>query len=151
MIVHDCIQGTTEWLSVRAGIPTASMFDDHHPEDGQAEHVLGWVHAPAPGRAHPQAASRAAGVLRWSGTTARWRATRWRSTSSSARSTRSRWASSPTTRGRSAHRGPPGETRELLEIKCPSEAVHMGYLLHGSLGQKHKPQVQGQLWVTGHF
>ncbi len=22
-------------------------------------------------------------------------------------------------------------------------------LLHGSLGEKHKPQVQGQLWVTG--
>lgn len=27
MIIHDCIQGTQEWLELRAGIPTASNFD----------------------------------------------------------------------------------------------------------------------------
>ena len=25
----------------------------------------------------------------------------------------------------------------------------MGHLLHRSLGDRHRPQVQGQLWVTG--
>ena len=28
MIVHTCTQGTTEWLRLRAGIPTASRFGD---------------------------------------------------------------------------------------------------------------------------
>lgn len=28
MIVHDCVQGTPEWLNLRLGIPTASRFDD---------------------------------------------------------------------------------------------------------------------------
>lgn len=36
----------------------------------------------------------------------------------------------------------------LLEIKCPSPEVHMGYLL-GGLTDEYRVQVQGQLWVTG--
>lgn len=36
----------------------------------------------------------------------------------------------------------------LLEIKCPSAAVHIGHLL-GSIGDDHWAQVQGQLWLTG--
>jgi hypothetical protein len=35
----------------------------------------------------------------------------------------------------------------LLEIKCPSAAVHIGYLLNESIG--YCAQVQGQLWITG--
>jgi len=35
-----------------------------------------------------------------------------------------------------------------LEIKCPSAAVHVGYLLD-SVGAKFTPQVQGCLWITG--
>jgi hypothetical protein len=38
--------------------------------------------------------------------------------------------------------GPDG----LLEIKCPSAAVHIGYLLDRD-GIGYKPQVQGQLWL----
>lgn len=34
----------------------------------------------------------------------------------------------------------------LLEIKCPSAAVHIGYLLNESIG--YTAQVQGQLWLT---
>jgi len=39
----------------------------------------------------------------------------------------------------------------LLEVKCPfSHAVHAGYLLDPSLLETaYRPQVQGQLWVTG--
>lgn len=36
-----------------------------------------------------------------------------------------------------------------LEIKCPSPAVHIGYLLDGGISDKYKPQVQGAMWVTG--
>lgn len=35
-----------------------------------------------------------------------------------------------------------------LELKCPSAAVHVGYLLDG-LGTKYRLQVQGALWITG--
>lgn len=34
----------------------------------------------------------------------------------------------------------------LLEIKCPSAAVHIGYLLNESIG--YTMQVQGQLWLA---
>ena len=38
----------------------------------------------------------------------------------------------------------------LLEIKCPSPAVHMGYVLDGVLGvvEDYYPQLQGQLLIT---
>lgn len=35
-----------------------------------------------------------------------------------------------------------------LEIKCPSAAVHVGYLL-GSVADAYRCQVQGCLWITG--
>lgn len=35
----------------------------------------------------------------------------------------------------------------LLEIKCPSPAVHVGYLLEAG-GDKYRPQMQGQLWIA---
>jgi hypothetical protein len=34
-----------------------------------------------------------------------------------------------------------------LELKCPSPAVHIGYLLDGA-GDKYRAQVQGGLWVA---
>ncbi len=37
----------------------------------------------------------------------------------------------------------------LVEIKCPSLAVHVGYLLDGTLPAAYVKQVQGQLWITG--
>ena len=41
-------------------------------------------------------------------------------------------------------------TDGLLECKCPSPAVHMGYLIDpGSMARDKAPQVQGQLLVTG--
>ena len=36
----------------------------------------------------------------------------------------------------------------LLEIKVPSAAVHMRYMLTGQLEDDYRPQVQGQLWIT---
>ena len=36
-----------------------------------------------------------------------------------------------------------------LEIKCPSAAVHVGYLLGGEMPSKYIPQVQCCMWVCG--
>ncbi len=45
---------------------------------------------------------------------------------------------------------------ELLEVKCPKAENHMAYLMASidgvkrkSVAQEYKPQVQGQLWLTG--
>lgn len=37
----------------------------------------------------------------------------------------------------------------LVEIKCPKSTTHVEYLKERTLPPKYKPQVQGQLWVTG--
>lgn len=36
----------------------------------------------------------------------------------------------------------------IMEIKCTSDAIHMGYVLSG-IDEKYKSQIQGQLLVTG--
>lgn len=45
---------------------------------------------------------------------------------------------------------------ELLEVKCPNPENHVSYLLatidagkRKSVAQEYKPQVQGQMWITG--
>ena len=38
----------------------------------------------------------------------------------------------------------------ILEIKCPSPKVHLGYMDRPeSLADAYRPQVQGNLWITG--
>jgi len=37
----------------------------------------------------------------------------------------------------------------LLEIKCPSVGNHVGYLLFSTIEDRYRPQLQGQLYVTG--
>ena len=37
----------------------------------------------------------------------------------------------------------------LLECKCPKSTTHYEYLLAEKLPAKYRPQVQGQIWVTG--
>ncbi len=36
----------------------------------------------------------------------------------------------------------------LVEIKCPSSAIHIGYLLEGKLPTDYIQQIQGQLYIT---
>ena len=35
MIIHDCEQGTEEWLTLRLGMPTASNFADIYSATGK--------------------------------------------------------------------------------------------------------------------
>ncbi|HWR52946.1 MAG TPA: YqaJ viral recombinase family protein [Bryobacteraceae bacterium] len=36
-----------------------------------------------------------------------------------------------------------------VELKCPSPQVHVGYMRHGAIDDKYRPQVQGQMLVAG--
>jgi hypothetical protein len=46
-------------------------------------------------------------------------------------------------------RGPDGAYLHGLEIKCPTSAVHVDYLLGGTLPDEYKQQVHTSLYVTG--
>lgn len=37
----------------------------------------------------------------------------------------------------------------LIEIKCPTSANHIQTIIKGEVPSQHKPQIQGQLWITG--
>ena len=37
----------------------------------------------------------------------------------------------------------------LIEIKCPFPSTHARYIINNILPAEYRPQVQGQLWVTG--
>ncbi len=51
--------------------------------------------------------------------------------------------------GASPDRIVPARNR-LLEIKCPSPQVHVGYMLTRAVDEKYMTQLQGQLWVSGY-
>jgi len=147
MILHDVLQGTPEWLALRAGIPTAGGFDRIVTPKGklstQAEKYL-----------HHLLSERIMGrpvlgaVTYWMG--------RGLATEAEAVAYYEGQREQDTERvgfvttddgriGASPDRfvGSDG----LLEIKCPSEAVHVGYLATHRVDAEHYPQVQGQLWI----
>ena len=150
MIIHECTQGTTEWLQIRSGIPTASNFDKIiTPKTGKpssqaekymqrllaermmqrpvVEHVSFWM-----GRGQELEAEACAyyeGVRELD-------TVRVGFVTNDAR-----------TIGASPDRLVGGDG--LLEIKVPAEHTHVAYLLTRSVDAEYAPQVQGQLWVTG--
>jgi hypothetical protein len=149
MIVHNCIQGTTEWLSVRAGIPTASCFDKIITPKGkpstQAEKYM-----------HKLIAEKLMGhpVIEFTGP--------WLERGKELEADAAAYYESMRevtcervgfvtndagTIGASPDRliGEDG----LLELKVPSEHTHVAYMLTRAVDAEYYPQVQGQLWVTG--
>lgn len=149
MIIHDCIQGSQEWLSLRAGIPTASEFDSILTPGGKlsaaadkymyrllAERIMG----------HPTLQA----VTTWMdrGTELEKRAVGCYEFITDTETVKVGFMTNDsTTIGASPDRlvGDLG----LLEIKCPSEAIHVGYLLSNKgVDKAYYPQVQGQLWIA---
>lgn len=150
MIHHDVVQGTEAWLTLRAGIPTASQFHriltpktrrlSSQAEDYMykllAEKVLGrylddtksfyWAER---GKLLEDEARAFYEALHNVETT-----------------TIGFITNDDRTVGASPDRlvGSDG----LLEIKCPKPEVHMGYLLGEPVSQDYWLQVQGQLWVA---
>jgi len=149
MKVWQVQQGTQEWLRVRAGIPTASAFDSIVTPSGKpsksaerymytllAERLMG----------HPVTEHVSFWMNRGSEMEAR--AVRFYELQRDLDSTPVGFITTDDGKiGASPDRlvGEDG----LLEIKCPSEHVHMSYLLKsGSAYEAYKVQVQGQLLVT---
>lgn len=150
MIVHDVVQGSAEWMSLRAGRPTASCFDkiltptgkaseqaEGYMYDLLAELMLGPLEAPK----FPwmeRGNDLEADAVAWYGFQ---------------RDVELRVIGFCTTDDGLIGASPDRLVGEegLLECKCPSPGVHLSYFLHPARGvdKKYKPQIQGQLYVTG--
>lgn len=148
MILHDVIQGTTDWLAVRAGIPTASAFDRIVTPKGKpsaqaekymhmllAERIMGHpvlqVQTSWMGRGKDLEGE---AVLYYEGV----------------RELDTTVIGFVTNDDRTIGASPDRFVGEdgLLEIKCPAEHTHVGYLLTRGVDAEYLPQVMGQLWVT---
>jgi hypothetical protein len=152
VIIRDKLkQGTLEWLCARAGVATASEFDElvtplwkvkdgEGPKSFTARKVAeAWMGSPAPGfnsldmqfgqileeEARPFAEMELGVDIRQVGLVL-------------------------TDCGRIGC-SPDGLIGDEggIEIKCPTPQVHTRYLLEGGLPRDYAPQVQGQLFVTG--
>jgi hypothetical protein len=148
MIIHNVTQGTTEWLAVRAGIPTASAFDRIVTPKGRpstqvekythmllAERIMG--HPVLQVQTHWMGRGQALegeAVLYYEGQ----------------RELDTVPIGFVTNDARTIGASPDRFVGDdgLLELKVPAEHTHVGYLLTRAVDAEYYPQVQGQLWIT---
>lgn len=150
MIIHDVQQGTSEWLRLRAGRPTSSSFDQIITPGGKpsksAERYLLTLLAERVIK-HPIIEHVSMWMQR--GSLMEKDAVSFYELQNDIDTTPVGFMTNDAgTIGASPDRlvGEKG----LLEIKVPSEHVHMGYLLKsGNAYDAYRVQVQGQLWVSG--
>lgn len=154
MIIHDCVQGTPEWAWLRAGIPTASNFDKILTPGGKKGE-------PAPSKSAPGYMFKLLAerimqhpcqefMSHWMdrGSQMEAEAVSFYELQRDCDTTKIGFITNDTeTIGASPDRLV--DTNGLLEIKVPSEGIHVGYLLQaGSAYEEYRVQVQGQLWIA---
>jgi hypothetical protein len=152
MIILDCIQGSPEWNAARVGIPSASVMDKIITTKGEVSKSGGKL-------MYQLAGERIIGRKEESYTNAAME--RGIELEAEARALFSLTTGLDVDevglcyyderRDRSA--SPDGlivDRKEGLEIKCPSLAVHVGYLLSDKLPTDYFQQVQGSLYITGY-
>lgn len=149
MKIYDCKQGSTAWLNLRSGIPTASGFSEILTPSGKpsksaerymltllAERMMG----------HPVVEHVSMWMNRGSQLEAD--AVAFYELQRDVETIPIGFVSNDAgTIGASPDRLISDDG--LLEIKSPSEHVHMGYLLRtGSSYEAYRVQVQGQMWIA---
>ena len=149
MIILNCKQGSDEWKQARLGIPTASQFSriitpkTLKPSSSAEGYIYQLVAEYMLGEPLDDEASDF--MLR--GTALEEEAVRWYEFERMEETTEVGFILRDDRRvGCSPDRlvGEPGG----LEVKCPSPAVHIGYL-DGNVSEKYRCQVQGGLWISG--
>ena len=150
-ILHECVQGTTEWLELRAGIPTASNFKKILTPGGKvstqaekymwrllAERLLG-----RPLDEEYQFKSEA--MKKGSETEAE--AVAYYEFQHDVETTAVGFVTnSSRTIGCSPDRFV-GE-KGMAQFKCPLPETHVGYLLKKAVDAEYYPQVQGEMWIA---
>jgi hypothetical protein len=152
MIVHECAQGSERWHRLRLGIPTASCFSKivtpggklSKQSDAYLHRLLAeWLFG-AP-LEDPESTYRSEWMQR--GNDLEESAVHAYEFQTSRTAEKVGFVTDDEgTLGCSPDRLV-GETG-LLEIKVPSWATHVGYMLTGSIEQEYTPQLQGQLLLT---
>lgn len=148
MILHDVVQGSTRWLEVRAGIPTASAFDRIvTPKGRPSTQAAKYMHTLLAERlmGHPVLQVQTHWMGR--GQQLEGEAVLYYENMRELDTTPIGFVTNDErTIGASPDRfvGEDG----LLEIKCPAEHTHVSYLLTRHVDAEYYPQVQGQLWIT---
>lgn len=148
MIIHNVTQGTTEWLAVRAGIPTASCFDKIITPKGKAStQCERYMHKLIAERlmGHPTIEFQGPWLDR--GKELEADAALYYESIRELETERVGFVTNDAgTIGASPDRlvGEDG----LLELKVPAEHTHVAYMLTRAVDAEYYPQVQGQLWVT---
>jgi hypothetical protein len=151
-LIHDCVQGTTVWMKLRAGIPCSSEFDKIITPKGEpsaashkymcrllGERIIG---APIEGF-----------VSQWMerGSEMEHKAVEAWEFIGDVTTFRVGFVTTDDGQiGASPDRFITERPNEELEVKCPSPAIHMEYLLAqagAGLDKAYKIQTQGQLWV----
>lgn len=152
MIIHRVPQGSRAWLDLRAGLPSASEMDSIITPGGKsstsaerymnellAERVMG----------HP----RVGAVTLWMkrGTEMEEKARKFFEFTRDVTVEEVGFITDDLVRYGASPDGMVGDDG-LVEIKCPSEGIHLGYLLSqqgASVDKAYRVQTQAQLFVTG--
>lgn len=154
MIIHQVAQGTTEWLRLRAGIPTASLFDNIITSGGKNGEPKASTQAPAYMR-HLLAERMVGGPI--DGFKSKWmergseleeRAVASYELAHDVETERVGFVTTDDGRIGCSPDRLIIDSDEMLEAKAPSAAVHVAYLMAAAgASTEYKVQLQGQLWV----
>lgn len=151
MIIVDCAQGSPEWFRLRAGMPTASKFDQlltpktRKPSTQAFAYLCRLVFERLAGESY-DGQSESAFMAR--GTEMEDEARRWYEFRNKCDVRR---VGLILRDDRSAACSPDGLVGEdgLLEIKVPGGKQHVGYMIQSQrLIEEYVCQVQGQLWIA---
>ena len=149
MKILDCVQGTPEWFQARLGIPSASNFDmivttKGEPSKQRTKYMYRLAGEFVAGKAEEGYQSQA--ML--NGVQTEEEARSFYEFTKGVEVKQVGFCVSDCGRYGCSPDGLIGDNC-LIEIKCPTVAVHVGYLLDNSLPTDYFQQTQGQLLVTG--
>lgn len=149
MIRLDMEQGSAEWVMARIGIPTASSFDKiiTNKTAKLSESAAGYAHKLIAEKLLGISLDEATSSFMERGAVMEQAAVAWYELQRDCDTEKVGFCLRDDGRaGCSPDRLVGGDG--LLEIKCPSAHVHVGYLLDDA-GIGYRAQCQGQLWITG--
>ena len=150
MIVLDCNQGESEWLSARVGIPTSSNFDKIITTKGErSKQYLKYLYTLAGERFIGKKEDTFQSLAMQKGIETEAEARAFYELTNGVEviqcgicysDDKKLWASSPD--------GLVGKDG-LVEVKCPLLSTQVYYIVEGGLVEDYYQQLQGQLFVTG--
>lgn len=148
MIVHNCEQGSSEWLRMRAGIPTASAFHLIVTKSGEpSTSVKKYMNTLLAERMMARPIDEHVSMWMQRGKDLEAAAVAYYEGQRNLDTVPVGFITNDAgTIGASPDRlvGVDG----LVEIKVPAPHTHVNYLLRATVDDKYRPQAQGQLWIA---